>query len=154
MDEKISRSFKPKHLHKKSCAMCGKSFETHYHQKNVCSWECKREKVREAGRRIMRMRRKREREHSTLQSSPWKGRITKMKNERKRRNDSLPPCTICGYRETIDVHHEGRMTYALCPNHHALITRGIMTLNELMTHKSSQVIHRPSYIRVYYYLSC
>jgi len=42
-------------------------------------------------------------------------------------------CEICGYSETIDLHHEGeaREEHWLCPNHHALITRGIKTLDEL-----------------------
>ncbi len=41
----------------------------------------------------------------------------------------------CGFSETLDTHHEGldREEYLLCPNHHALITRGIKTLVELQT---------------------
>lgn len=44
-------------------------------------------------------------------------------------------CEVCGYSETIDIHHEGiaRDVYTLCPNHHALVTRGIKTLPELLT---------------------
>ncbi|KKN64745.1 hypothetical protein LCGC14_0488770 [marine sediment metagenome] len=43
-------------------------------------------------------------------------------------------CFICGYNETIDIHHEGkeRVEYSLCPNCHALITRGIKTLAQLV----------------------
>lgn len=33
-------------------------------------------------------------------------------------------CQVCGYDEVVDLHHEGDLLYALCPNHHALITRG------------------------------
>jgi len=58
--------------------------------------------------------------------------------ERSRRQvkimkDSLPhaPCQICGFNFVVDVHHEGTKTYWLCPNHHAMITRGFCTINEL-----------------------
>lgn len=40
-------------------------------------------------------------------------------------------CIICGFKETVDVHHEGNKKVILCPNHHALITRKIKTLAEL-----------------------
>jgi len=41
-------------------------------------------------------------------------------------------CIVCGYNETTDIHHEKGQTFTLCPNHHALITRGIKTLEELL----------------------
>ncbi len=46
-------------------------------------------------------------------------------------------CHVCGYNETTDFHHEGkdRVVYILCPNHHALITRGIKTLEDILTNK-------------------
>ena len=42
-------------------------------------------------------------------------------------------CEICSYSETTDTHHEGidRIEHTLCPNHHALITRGLTTLLDL-----------------------
>ncbi len=42
-------------------------------------------------------------------------------------------CEVCGYSLTIDLHHEGqeREEHLLCPNCHALITRGLATLEEL-----------------------
>ncbi|KKL45396.1 hypothetical protein LCGC14_2356100 [marine sediment metagenome] len=41
----------------------------------------------------------------------------------------------CGFSETVDTHHEGedRQEYILCPNHHALITRGVKTLEDILT---------------------
>ena len=43
-------------------------------------------------------------------------------------------CKVCGFSETTDIHHEGkdREMYILCPNHHALITRGIKTLEDML----------------------
>ena len=42
-------------------------------------------------------------------------------------------CEVCGYSMTVDLHHEGagREEHILCPNHHALITRGLIALPEL-----------------------
>ena len=40
-------------------------------------------------------------------------------------------CEICGYSQVTDVHHEKDTTHILCPNCHALITRGIKTMDEL-----------------------
>jgi len=42
-------------------------------------------------------------------------------------------CEVCNYSLTFDVHHDGdnREEHILCPNCHALITRGIKTLDEL-----------------------
>jgi hypothetical protein len=44
-------------------------------------------------------------------------------------------CEICGYDLTTDIHHHGNMRYELCPNHHALITRKIRTMEELLSEK-------------------
>ena len=52
---------------------------------------------------------------------------------RKHNNHKTGLCEVCGYSETIDTHHEGelRVEHILCPNCHALITRGLTTLGEL-----------------------
>ncbi len=44
-------------------------------------------------------------------------------------------CEVCGYSETVDIHHEGglREEHTLCPNHHSLITRGIKTMGQLLS---------------------
>jgi len=43
-------------------------------------------------------------------------------------------CEVCGYGETVDLHHEGeeREEHILCPNCHALITRKLATLEGLL----------------------
>jgi len=43
-------------------------------------------------------------------------------------------CEVCGYNKTIDLHHDGeeRSEHILCPNCHALITRKLATLEELL----------------------
>lgn len=41
-------------------------------------------------------------------------------------------CCICGFGETVDIHHEQGGEFVLCPNHHALITRGIKTLKQIL----------------------
>ncbi len=42
-------------------------------------------------------------------------------------------CEVCGFSRTIGLHHDGdaRVEHVLCPNHHALITRGLTTLLDL-----------------------
>uniref|UniRef100_A0A6M3XY98 Uncharacterized protein n=1 Tax=viral metagenome TaxID=1070528 RepID=A0A6M3XY98_9ZZZZ len=57
---------------------------------------------------------------------------------RKRRGLELKErekCEACGFDRTTDIHHEGveRKTYILCPNCHALVTRGICTFDEVLT---------------------
>ena len=43
------------------------------------------------------------------------------------------PCEVCGWVKSTETHHEGeaREEHILCPNHHALITRDLATLEEL-----------------------
>ena len=96
-------------MYKKKCCMCQKPFETKYRNKQTCSFSCKQEKQRQNSRIIMRKDR-----HS---------------------KDRYKPCIICDYKEATDIHHEGKKTYILCPNHHALITRGIKTIKELLNSK-------------------
>ena|SRR3990167_11448687 len=97
-------------MYKKYCTICNKSFETIYKNKQVCSWECRQEKQRQRSRQVMRDR---------------------------RRRVICQPCTVCGYKETTDIHHENGKTYVLCPNHHALITRGIKLFPEILKGKSA-----------------
>ena len=47
-----------------------------------------------------------------------------MRYKRHRENGRSQPCQVCGFSEVVDLHHEGQDMYWLCPNHHALITRG------------------------------
>ena len=54
----------------------------------------------------------------------------------KHRPKTVGNCAVCGFSLTVDLHHEGfGKTYILCPSHHALITRGISTLQELLPPK-------------------
>lgn len=52
---------------------------------------------------------------------------------RTRNGNNGLTCELCGYGETVDIHHEGeeRVEVVLCPNHHALLTRGLTSLEEL-----------------------
>lgn len=45
-------------------------------------------------------------------------------------------CLFCDFDETVDMYREDGKTYILCPNHHALITRGIKTLDQLISEDS------------------
>ena len=95
----------------KTCTICDKRFKTRYHNKNICSFQCKQLRVRQNGRESM-------------------------KHKRNEYHANCPPCIICGFNLTTDIHHEGRTTHALCPNHHALITLGIKTLKEILEEKN------------------
>lgn len=88
----------------KSCTICNKEFKTIMKNKNICSKECRRIAAKTGYRLIMRKRREAIRKKINL------------------------PCQVCGFNETTDIHHEGNAVYILCPNHHALITRGIVSL--------------------------
>jgi len=86
-----------------------------------------REKCNEYARELMRKRR----------LIPEIYQAEKEYAREKRRNGDyrrMGVCEACGYLETVDLHHEGvnREEHILCPNCHALITRGIKTLAELL----------------------
>lgn len=95
----------------KTCSVCRVEFTTKHKMQNLCSFDCQQE----AGRKRSRLAKK-----------------------RKKVNKN-PPCEICGYQDTIDIHHEGIKTYNLCPNHHALITRNIKTLEQLFRESRKNV---------------
>jgi len=108
-------------MYKKICTICKKAFETKHNNKQICSFECKQERRRQISRYSMRANR--HPKNSIKKLKNFKGKFHKNQNK---------PCAICGYKETIDLHHEGKQTYFLCPNHHALITRNIKTIEELL----------------------
>lgn len=91
----------------KICTVCGKQFETKWTNKNICSWVCKQERSRERSRR-------RSRQIRNMGYRPCQ------------------PCIVCGFSLTTDLHHEGSKTYPLCPNHHALITRNIYKIEDIL----------------------
>ena len=88
--------------YEKVCAVCGANFESSYKRRTICSPRCKKEKI----------------------------------NLKRRFRSSFkkPTCFIphCKFHETLDVHYEGKEVYWLCPSHHALITRGIKCLSEIV----------------------
>jgi len=107
--ERPSHSYK-KHHHKE-CTICGMKFITGVKSQNVCSWACRKEAKRDYARNLMRIRRKRKEKDGVI---------------------TYPPCEVCGWNLTTDIHHEGQQTFHLCPNHHALITRGLKTIDQLL----------------------
>lgn len=98
-------NWKPKVI-EKNCTICKTSFVTNRKNKEVCSWNCRQEHNRRHARFYARVKR-----------MNLKGKIA---------------CEICGFSDTIDHHEEGGMVYALCPNHHALITRNLKTLDQVL----------------------
>jgi len=100
-------------VYEKICTICGKVFTHTYQRTNTCSFNCRIEKRRKRSRELMR-------------------KIRYPKIDRKIKTKKIESCIICGYLETTDKHHEGMKEYILCPNHHALITRGIKKIEELI----------------------
>ena len=95
----------------KRCPVCNKVFKTKQWNKITCSEKCKAIRKR-------------------LYNTGY------VRKKRHPNTKACEPCIICGYKLTTDTHHEGGKTYKLCPNHHALISRGIKTLDELMMDKA------------------
>ena len=59
-----------------------------------------------------------------------------------RNNHKIPDvCEVCGHKGVTDIHHEGeaKVIHYLCPNCHAQLTRGKITLEELIAVTSSTV---------------
>lgn len=99
----------------KICTICDGEFTTNRKNKNICSWDCRREHNRRHSRLYARLKR-----YGTV-------------NGEKIR--AYTPCIICGFYETTDQHEEGGKKYTLCPNHHCMITRNLTTLDKLLVEK-------------------
>lgn len=97
-----------KPIFNKMCSICEIPFTTTYKNKNICSFACKKEHNRRNSRFYARSKR----------------------NGKKK---ECLPCEVCGFSETTDQHYESGKVYTLCPNHHALITRNIQTLQQVMS---------------------
>ena len=83
----------------KICSWCGEDFSPlRYHQTQYCSPACRLEAHQTSTREYRRLQR--------------------------HQNEIITPCQVCGFKETTDIHHEGDKLYILCPNHHALLSRG------------------------------
>ena len=59
------------------------------------------------------------------------------RNRVRRNNNGI--CEACGYDKTTDLHHEGKELHILCPNCHALLTRRIKTMVDLLGSKLMNV---------------
>ena len=88
----------------KQCACCGIRFRTFNPKKNMCRPECR------------------------TKASSQNAQIT----QRRRNRGETVSCIICGFYLVTDIHHETGETYDLCPNHHAMITRGVASLSGLL----------------------
>lgn len=77
---------------------------------------------------------------SIVKRGSGKKRVESVKTNSKQIKPKEKCCCICGFKGTIDYHHDGTVskveTYPLCPNHHALISRGKTTLAELLAKKN------------------
>ena len=97
-------------VYQRECAVCGAAFETIYTRKHICSFGCRQEAMRVSGRAGSKQRKQRRKDARVLRC-----------------------CVVCGWNETVDLHHDVGATYILCPNHHALITRNITTIQEMLS---------------------
>ena len=111
----------------KICEICGSPFDTRYPNKLFCGFDCRRESVRRRGLDIAEAKRCKPRDIPFTIHLP-------MANKQIR---ACKPCVVCGWAETTDLHHDIGVNYILCPNHHALITRGIKTIQELLEESKS-----------------
>lgn len=108
----------------KRCAICDKVFGTKWTNKKFCSPECKWEANRIRSREHSRVKRG----YKIKQPKP---KLDEYYEMRVRRSKDLTRCAICGYNLTVDWHHYSKgkgSVIALCPNHHALVTRGILVI--------------------------
>ena len=103
-------------MNNKICKVCTKEFIPRHHKEEFCSDECRKEHRKE--------------HRKSITTKHYRYGIDKRGK----------PCIICGYDLTTDVHHEGKTLVILCPNHHALITRKIKTLGELLLEKSNDIL--------------
>lgn len=89
----------------KKCSYCGEPFSPiRYQQTQYCSPACRIEAHQTSTREYRRLKR--------------------------HQNEVITPCQVCGFNETTDIHHEGDKLYILCPNHHALLSRGKVRIEE------------------------
>ncbi len=104
--ENRNYSFNARKTHGRWCTVCGKDFVSINPRANVCSLECRQELNRKHNRDKMR--------------------------KKRYHPKTVGSCIVCGFSDTVDTHHEGKKEYILCPNHHALITRGIKKIEDLL----------------------
>jgi hypothetical protein len=116
-DEEKNALMAPSPHIEKICTICTKPFTTQRSNKNICSWECKREHNRQHARMYQRIARRRDLNNKKIKLA----------------------CSVCGFSGTTDQHSENGKKYTLCPNHHCMITRGIATLDEVLNMKEKDL---------------
>lgn len=82
------------------CSICEQKFITIYKRQHICSFLCR------------------------MQAQKYRSRITMRKSRNGGKNTD--PCVVCGWTRTIEIHHEGKNIVFLCPNHHSMVTRGLV----------------------------
>lgn len=112
------------------CKHCGISFNTVSKNAKYCSRSCKQKNYRSTSKHMDRNQR-------TLM-----GKIRKL------------PCAICDWKETVrDVHHilpiseggknEESNLISLCPNHHRMAHRDLISQNDLLKAIENRTISSP-----------
>jgi acetyl-CoA carboxylase beta subunit len=117
-DSKPKRKTKNNHFPRRRCVVCSLQFYPTYLRQITCSAKC----------------RKRRNTQKTLENL-----------HHRRRKNYPAACEICGFTLTLDIHHEGKELHTLCPNHHALITRRIKSLSDLISEREANTELEKSY---------
>lgn len=94
-----------KFSYKKICSICNKKFVAPFIRQNLCSFDCRQIHQRERSLLIKRL---------------------------KEGNCSYPPCEVCKDKVSNEIHTEKGKNYFLCSKHHAIITGGIKTIEQLL----------------------
>jgi hypothetical protein len=93
------------------CHYCRNHYQAPNRITKYCSDECRKTRTNERAR--------------------WQMRTFRMRCHKLTKNNiEQKKCQVCGFSETVDLHHEGLKGYWLCPNHHALITRGLKRIDD------------------------
>lgn len=156
----------PNAMEHRVCTICRKSFKPRNKRHRICAWKCKQEHIRHYGR-AYRLRPHPPRMEQVDIAKPlrdrlcavcgeefkprvWAQHICSPKCRQKAANQKIRQrnrevrrgirnaCIVCGFDLTTDIHHEAGRQYRLCPNHHALITRGIMKTEEVLRLKTKR----------------
>lgn len=108
----------------KSCLECGNSFRPRLNSNKYCTRSCAAKQTRKSGLKLGR--------------NQSQGKLEKLKN-----SFDFDSCMVegCDYNTLYEIHRlvEGRdggeyvigNMFAICPNHHAEVTRGFVTLTKV-----------------------
>jgi hypothetical protein len=98
--------------HIKICVVCGIRFTARRTDKITCSFACKQERKRQLAREEARA----------------------ISEARKRRSAG---CEVCGFTEVTEIYYKQHRAYVLCPNHLAMIKRGMCAIDDLLDAKAA-----------------